>query len=92
MREQAGGHRPEGLLDSPPKKNPSAKAHAARQLEKLAQRTDTRRQAAQERADAVKQMQTILNTLDDQPTLNALRAQLKRLERTIGPTDKEALR
>lgn len=88
VRERAGDQRPQGLLDRPPKKSPATQAHAARQLEKLAQRTDARRQAAQARADAVAQMRTILTTLDDQPAREALAAQLDRLETAEVPSDR----
>ncbi len=91
VRELSGKQRPEGLLDCPPKKNPSTQYHDARQLEKLAQRTDARRRASQEWSDAVKQMQSILCDLKEQPGLNALRAQVRRLENSELLSDQEAL-
>lgn len=90
VRERSGDQRPQGLLEHPPKKSPSTQARAARQMEKLAQRTDARRQAAQARADAVARMRTILTTLSDQAAREALAAQLDRLETAEVPSDKEA--
>lgn len=90
VRERKGDARPNGLLDHPPKKSPAAQAHAARQLEKLAQRTDARQKAAQTRADAISQMRAILSTLPDQPAKEALAVQLDRLEASDDSVGKEA--
>ncbi len=90
VRERTGDARPEGLLDRPPKKSPAAQARAARQLEKLAQRTDARQKAAQVRADALSQMRAILAALPDQPVKEALAVQLDRLEAAEAPPGKEA--
>lgn len=89
VRELSGKQRPEGLLDHPPKKTTSTQCH--RQLEKLTRWAAGRRQASQEWSDAVKQMQTILCDLEDQPGLNALRAQVRRLENSELLSDQEAL-
>ena len=89
VRERTGTQRPTGLRSEPPKKSPAAQAHANRQLEKLTQRTEARRQAAQTRADAVAAMRAILDRLDQQPQrpedLAALRTQLDRVAQAEPP-------
>lgn len=83
VRERTGTQRPDGLLDKPPKKTPAEQAHAARQLEKYADRLEARRRAAETRADAAQQMQAIFDRLDASPEVQqALRTQLKRLEQS----------
>lgn len=78
VREREGGQRPEGLQDKRPK-SPSDQLHAARQLQKLAERQELRLRMEEERSSAIDEMSHILSRMRPGAERRALEAQLQRI-------------
>ena len=73
VREREGDARPDGLLTRPPKKSLSSQVHDAQRLERHAERKESQ-------ANAIQQLRTLVDGVDDSTLKTSLLEQLARLE------------